>query len=269
MATARPNPFRDPIPFNRVRLGGRLIKATLIAFNGLKVEDGWKVDKGKTSSGGTAKFTGTKLVGGEKGILLTFKAHNAATYDDARDIYDMLAPVPGQGGGTAATATTGQTKAVGSPVGQSGSVNAGAGGAVSSANTNQGFFESVAQGVKDAQAAFTKAESSFGAGADKKTADPDPGPRPPTLPIEFAPCANVGVFAVARASWEEKYVAADLSWDIEIGLIVDKPTTPAGAGVMAPPKSIVGTGGSANAAGGTATAGGSTNASAQAEAAGT
>ena len=239
---ARPNPFRDPVPYNRVRIGGHLILAVLTEFSGVKVEDGWKVDKSKSTSGGAAKFTGTKLVGGEKGIVLNFKACDAAAYDDLWFVYDLLKPIPGQGGGTTATASTGQTSGVGSPP---------------------------ASTTSSASSAFTAAQSSFGAGADKKTADPDPGPRPPTLPIEFAPCANVGVFAVARASWEEKYDKTDLSWDIEIGLIVDTPTTQAGAGVMAAPKSIVGSGGSANAAAGTSTAGGSTNAVAQAEAAGT
>lgn len=211
MPASRPNPYRDPLPFNRVRIGGRLIKALLYEFDGLKIEDGWKVDKSKSSSGGAAKFTGTKLL---EAIKLTFKCvgiGNAlsaaeAAFDDLIDVYALLQPVPGQGGGTTATAAAGQTKAVGSPP---------------------------ADGTPSQ---FTAAESSFGAAADKKAADPDPGPRPPTLPIEFAPCAMLGVFAVARKSFEIKYDRDENAWSFILEVIQDKPPTPAGGGVMAAPK---------------------------------
>lgn len=245
MATARPNPHRDPVPWNRVRIGGRLIKATLTEFSGMKIVDGWKVDKSKSSSGGAAKFTGTKIL---EDIKLTFKcvgigpslAAAEEAFDDLYDVYALLAPVPGQGGGTTATATTGQTAAVGSA---SSSVTAGnaaaaqaAAQAKASGATGSQQLDAAIAARSAAESSFTPAESSFGAGADKKAADPDPGPRPPTLPIEFAPCALLGVFAIARKSFEITYDNKDLSWSYILELIQDKPPTPAGAGVMAAPK---------------------------------
>jgi hypothetical protein len=216
---ARPNPFRDPLPFNRVRLGGVLVQALLIKWDGLKLEDGWKSDKSKTTSGHVAKFTGTKPVGGEKGFTLTFKAYDQASYDATRALFDLLAPIPGQGGGTSVTAATGTTTAVGSAA-------AGAqytGGASGTATTTTA-----------ASSSGTLPKGQFGAASSQATTpDPDPGPRPPTLPIEFAPCAEIGVFAVARASWEAKH-NEDRSWDIEVGLIQDKPPVPAGSGAMGP-----------------------------------
>lgn len=218
-AAKSPNPYRDPKPWQRVIMGGRRIKAILREYNGVKVTDEWKVDKSKSQSGGSAKFAGTKLV---DDIVLTLEAPDEATFDDLGDIWNLLAPVPGQGSAATPPASAGSTFAIGSPAakpgtdGGSGSTSAPAGG------TSTPF------GVADPTAAKDK--------KDSKSKDPDPGPRPPTIPIELAALKFIGVVAVARKSWEGPYPSEGNSWQVKIGLIESKPPTPAGAGTMGPVK---------------------------------
>ena len=97
---ARDNPFRNLSAYNRVRLGGRLIKAALIAIDGNELSDEWNVQKGTNTSGATAAYRGVNLI---EGVKLTFECADGdgstaeQDYDDLSDIFDMLAPAPRAG----------------------------------------------------------------------------------------------------------------------------------------------------------------------------
>lgn len=97
---ARDNPFRNLSAFNRVRLGGRLIKAALVAIDGNELVDDWNVQKGTNTSGATAAYRGVNLI---EGVKLTFECATGdestaeEDYDDLSDIFDMLAPAPRKG----------------------------------------------------------------------------------------------------------------------------------------------------------------------------
>jgi hypothetical protein len=97
---ARDNPFRNLAAYNRVRIGGRLIKAALVAIDGNELLDDWNVQKGTNTSGATAAYRGVNLI---EGVKLTFECANGdgstaeQDYDDLSDLWDMLAPAPRKG----------------------------------------------------------------------------------------------------------------------------------------------------------------------------
>lgn len=94
---ARNNPFRNPQAYNRVRIGGRLIKAALVGLNGNKLEDEWNIQKGTNTSGATAAYRGVKLI---EEITLTFECATGdgstaeEDYDDLDEVFRMIAPAP-------------------------------------------------------------------------------------------------------------------------------------------------------------------------------
>lgn len=209
-AAASPNPYRDPRPWYTVVLGGVTIKAPLTKYNGLKIEDEWKVDKSKSTSGHVPKFAGTK---GRTDIMLTFRAASEDDFDDIGDLFNLMAPAPGAYSSTPPTTTSaGQSTGVGS---------------VASGATAANVDPNTGKAVPDPDNAFGSASST--------NPDPDPGPRPPTLPIQNAVCAWHQVFAVARKSIELKYLEADNSWECDLGLIQDEPPVAIAAGAMQGP----------------------------------
>jgi hypothetical protein len=221
----RPNIFDDPVPWNQVRVAGLLILALAVKFNGFKVEDTWKKQKSKEANGAIFSFGGTDPVGGESGFSVTFRVTSREEFQQLYDIYDAIKPLPVAGGAAAATnATPAATKAVGSPAKQP---------------------DASAQDLlKQAQAALEKLNNPTpaatstdpAAAASSATAkEPSPGPRPPTVPIELGWLAFLGVFAVARKSWEFSTIEQD-KIEVTIGFVQDKPPTPAGAGAMGPAK---------------------------------
>lgn len=98
--SARPNPFRDLKPYNRVTIGGRLIKAILFNIDGHELEDLWNVQKPSGGNHGVAVYEGIKLF---EGVRLFFECADgdgytaAERYDDLSDIFDMMAPAPARG----------------------------------------------------------------------------------------------------------------------------------------------------------------------------
>lgn len=203
-----PNPHRNPRPWNRVLIGGRLIKAVLRDVDGNKIEDDWHDQKPTGSSGATWVFKGTKPVGPFK---LTFESVNAEDFDDLGDIYEMLAPKPGLGGtssdGKANAYTIGQTK-------DASSAPAGGGTA----------------------APVTVPEKTAAADAKKEDKGSNPGPRPPVLSIENQYFAYLGVTAVSRKSWEGPKITETNSYKVIIELVAQKAPVSAGTGI-APAKS--------------------------------
>lgn len=97
---ARDNPFRNLSAFNRVRLGGRLIKAALIAIDGQELTLDWNVQKGTNTSGATAAYRGLNLL---EAVKLTFECATGdgssaeEDYDDLQEIKAMLFPAPRKG----------------------------------------------------------------------------------------------------------------------------------------------------------------------------
>lgn len=97
---ARDNPFRNLSSYNRVKIGGRLIKAALVAIDGHELTDDWHVQKGTNASGATAAYRGVNLI---EGVKLTFECATGdgstaeEDYDDLSDLWDMLAPAPRKG----------------------------------------------------------------------------------------------------------------------------------------------------------------------------
>lgn len=232
---ARLNPFDDPTPFNQVRIASLLVLALVTDFNGIKIEDAWKMQKSKSASGATMVFNGTNPVGGENGFTIGFLATSRAEFDQLYDLFEALKPVPVLGGGTAsssssATATKtadGSKWTVGSPPkpADSSSAEALLAQAQSAlANLNKPTPAASSTDAADAQTAAT-------------TPQPSPGPRPPTVPIENGFLAFVGVFAAARKSFEfaEIQNSKGQQYKVIFGLVVQDPPKPAGAGAMAAP----------------------------------
>lgn len=228
----RLNIFDDPVPWNQVRVAGILVLALLTEVNGVKIEDEWKKQKSKNSSGAAFAFGGTNPVGGEGGFTLTFRATGREEFDQLYDIFDALKPVPGLGGGGTGTSSSsssspGSKWKNGTPVG-------------SPAKPTDASAEDLlkqAQNALDSLGKPTPAASSDDPATAQKAAttpQPDPGPRPPTVPIELGWLAFVGVFAVARKSWEWSKVAPDIN-EVTIGFVHDNPPKPAGAGAMSAP----------------------------------
>lgn len=95
MPAARPNPFRDRRPYTRVIIGGKLVKAALVAIDGAEIVDDWNVQKGTGTSGATAAYRGVNLL---EGVKLTFRCADGdgstaeEDYDDLSDHFDALAP---------------------------------------------------------------------------------------------------------------------------------------------------------------------------------
>lgn len=98
--SARPNPFRDLQPYNRVAIGGRLLKALLVAIEGHELEDIWNVQKPSGGNHATAVYEGVKLF---EAVKLTFECADgdgftaAERYDDLSDVFDMLRPAASRG----------------------------------------------------------------------------------------------------------------------------------------------------------------------------
>ncbi len=91
----RNNPFRNLAAYNRVRIGGRLITAPLVAINGNAIEDEWNIQKGTNTSGATAAYRGVKLI---EEVVLTFECATGdgttaeQDYDDLDEVFQMIAP---------------------------------------------------------------------------------------------------------------------------------------------------------------------------------
>lgn len=227
-AGSRLNIFDDPTPWNQVRVAGLLVLALAVKFNGFKVEDTWKKQKPKEASGATFSFGGTDPVGGESGFSITFRVTTREEFDQLYDLYDALKPVPvagGVGGGSPSTV-------VPSP------------GAKFVAGSPMSFDPEKA--LADAQAALSSLNSpkpapsseEAAAQASPPTPQPSPGPRPPTVPIELGWLAFLGVFAVARKSFEFSAIEQD-KYEVTVGFVQDSPPKPAGSGAMAAPAPAV------------------------------
>jgi len=205
-----PNPHRFPNPWNRVKIGGRLIKAILRAVDGNKIEYDWHEQKPTGKSGATWVYKGAKPSGPFK---LTFESVNEEDFDDLGDLYEKFAPQPDLGSGTSAS-----SKANAFTIGQTKDANSAPAGGGSASTFTVPDKTTAADAAKDAKGGS------------------NPGPRPPTLSIENAHLTYLGVTAVSLKSWEGPKITETNSWQVIIEVIPQKPPVAAGTGV-APAKS--------------------------------
>jgi hypothetical protein len=229
-----PNPRDNPDYFQRVIIGGRPVKASLVAIDGVEISDEWTEQKPTGHSGATNVFKGTKAPGP---VTLTFETSDrdfVAEWDDLRELWELLAPKAGGGGnGTGATS--------GSP----GSAAAGAGWmqakspASSQVSTRPEDLLAQAQAAlaavqSGANVATTAASSSTTTSSSSAASTPSPGPKPPTLSISNGYLAYVGITAISRSKWKGPYVTATNSHRVDLTVINQKEPRPAATGAAAP-----------------------------------
>lgn len=111
-----PSFFENPSAYNRVRIGGRLLLATLREIDGIKVEADWSEQKPTGKSGADWIFKGMKPTAKHK---LTFECVNAAEEADLRALFERMQPQPSftapAAPTTPTTSATGVVDAFGSP----------------------------------------------------------------------------------------------------------------------------------------------------------
>lgn len=224
---AFPNPWDNPDFFQRVKIGGRPIKANLTKINGNKVEDDWTVQRPLGQSGATNVFKGTKPAGP---AVLTFliagdtREQFVEEWDDLRELYEMMAPKPGSGG-----AGTGATK------GQPGSAAYAKGYVNHSSNDNPAPTATAEDLLKSAQAALKQLAAGGPAAASPTSAGPiasilSPGPKPPTLSIENGYLNYVGITAVSRKSWDGPRPTDTNGQEVDIEVVLQKAPVKAAVG---------------------------------------
>jgi len=201
-----PNFFIERGPWTVITFGsGAPVKAALTKIDGVSTKHTWKEQKSKETSGSVNTFSGTKY-GHPK---LTFTAADAADFDDLRALWDLMKPVPGVAGtGTppAATPAPGQTFAIGSPPNK---------GDSSSSSSSTGNT------VDNTSATKT---------TEKKD---DPGPRPPTIAVDYPGLKWHDITACALEEWEGPTPTEENGLELVITIIPDKPAVKAGTGAMA------------------------------------
>lgn len=218
-----PSRYTHPDYYRDVKIGGRRILASLVAVNGIRIEDDWNEQRATNMSGATYVFRGTKPAGP---IRLTFVAVSQAELDDLREVYEMLAPKAG-----AAATPSGGTQ---------GSAGSSAYGkqfyqAKSPSSPQVSTSSSAAALLAQAQAALAAAQS--GAVDPTVAATPStpvsvltPGPKPPTLSIENGYANYVGITAVSRKTWEGPVPNATNGDEVTIELVPQRAPVKAGVG---------------------------------------
>lgn len=226
-----PNPWDSPEFFQTVIIGGRPIRASLVAIDGLEIEDEWKEQKPTGNSGATNVFMGTKSAAP---VDLTFEMVDGGEWDDLRDIWDMLAPKPGSGGnGSGATTGSPGSAAAGKQY-----VKATSPDSPQVAVTPQSLLaQAQAQlaAVQSGANVATPAGSTAAASSSSKAAaQPNPGPKPPTLSIVNGRVNYIGITSISRKKWKGPYVTATNSERVTITVIPQKDPTPAAVGKSSP-----------------------------------
>lgn len=245
MSTPGANPFRDRSPWLQIRFGGSLALPALTAIDGIETSDKWTAAKSKETSGVSNTYGGTTK-GKPK---LTFVATTAEEYDWLGDLWNMLEPKPGQGGGAAKADVP--AFVLGSPAAKDSS---GAPAAPATTTTTT---------IPD------PADKS----AKKGDATPSPGPRPPTISIDYPFLLWHGIVAVSREKWEGPKFTDTNGVEVSITFCAQDPPKPAGTGTQAPasPGSqyAIGSPAGPGGAGAAPSGGGATQGNAAAGAAGT
>lgn len=220
-----PNPWANPDFFRNVKVGGRLVKASLVAIDGIKIEDEWNEQRSTGTSGATFVFRGTKPAGPS---ALTFEAVDVAEFDDLRELYEMLAPKPG-GGANSKGNTQGSP---GSAAYGKGYVQAKSTGATATAPSAEAL-------LAQAQAALVAAQNgavdpTVTATSSTPVSVLSPGPKPPTLSIENGYLNYIGITAISRKSWEGPRPTPTNSFQVTIGIVPQREPTKVSVGAASP-----------------------------------
>lgn len=222
--TSWPLFFDDPTPFNRMRIAGLLVLATAVKFNGMAIEGTWKKQKSKDASGAVFAFQGMEPVGGEQGFSVTFRITNRTEEAQLESLWNALKPVPvaaSAASPTKATSSTPTTKDVGAPP------------AATAENIIADLKKSLAS-LNSSKPAGTESTADA-ATATSKAAEPSPGPRPPTVPIELGWLARLGAFAGAMKKWSFDDLDVESHpdrYDVTIAFVANDPPRAAGTGAM-------------------------------------
>jgi hypothetical protein len=215
-----PSPWSAPSFYSTVKIGGRPIKATLVAIGGNKIEDEWNVQRPTGASGATNVFKGTKPAGP---ATLTFEAVAEDEFDDLREVYELLAPKVGS------TTQIGGASTVGSPGSAAYGQQYAQGKSTASAAT-----PTASDLLVQAQQALAQLQSGAAAPAVQASASSpvllNPGPRPPTLSIENGYLNYVGINAISRASWEGPTPTETSSFRVVIGVVLQREPRKAAVG---------------------------------------
>lgn len=225
------NPWDNPDFFQRVKIGGRLIKATLTEINGNKIEFEWAVQRPLGSSGATNVYKGAKPAGPAE---LTFEIAGdsvddlRAQWDDMRELFEMIGPKPG-------TSQAGAGSTVGSP----GSAAYGKGYVNQSSNSNPAPTPTADDLLKQAQAALAQLQAGGPAAAPGAAAPPvasilSVGPKPPTLSLENGYFNYVGITAASISSWDGPKPSATNSMIVKVIMVLQKAPKPAAVGAASP-----------------------------------
>lgn len=231
-----PNPRDNPAYFQTVTIGGHLIKAPLVAINGVKIEADWKEQRPTGNSGATNNFQGMKPAGPNK---LSFRIGAAPgggldveQWDDMRQLYEELGPIPGANfGGNGTTQGSPGSAAYGKRYVQVSSPTS-----AKVTTTTEDLLRQATQALQALEAGrstTSTATATASASSTSKTTTANPGPKPPTKSISNGWVNYVGITQVSLKSWEIKP-------DGEGGVLVDvefatqKEPTAAAVGKAAP-----------------------------------
>jgi hypothetical protein len=226
-----PNPWDSPDFFERVTIGGRPVLATLIAIDGVEIEDEWAAQRPTGNSGATNVFKGTKPPGD---VTLTFEAVTVEDWDDLRAHWDNLAPVPGSGtNGTGATTGSPGSAAYGQSFTQ---------GKSPTTSTNTAKPEDLLKQVQAALAAVQSGANVTGAPAATSTtttkssaaSTPNPGPKPPTRSIVNGYLNYVGMVAISRKKWKGPYPSPTRGMRVDLTVVNQKEPVKAAVGAASP-----------------------------------
>lgn len=234
-----PNPRDNPAYFQTVTVGGHLIKATLVAINGQKLEADWKEQRPTGNSGATNNFQGMKPAGPVK---LTFRIAadasgglNVEHWDDLRQLFEELGPVPGANfGGSGTTQGSPGSAAYGKRYVQVSSPTS------SKVSTSpEDLLKQATQALAAVQsgqstATTTAASTTSSSASTSKTTTPNPGPKPPTKSISNGWINYVGITQVSLKVWDGPKPDGEGGAIVEIEFATQKDPTPAAVGKAAP-----------------------------------
>lgn len=230
-----PNPWDNPEYFQRIVIGGRPIKATLVAIDGVEIEDEWSEQRPTGNSGATNVFKGTKPPGP---VTLTLEIAGDSIdelrdeWDDLREVWELLAPKPGSGvNGTGATTGSPGSAAYGKQFMQAKSPTS------SQVSTSpEDLLKQAQQSLAALQSGAASAAASPATSSSATTAKPapSPGPRPPTLSISNGYLNYVGITAISRKKWKGPYPTPTNSQRVDITVVNQKEPVKAAVGAASP-----------------------------------
>jgi hypothetical protein len=211
-----PNPFVNRAPWTVIRFGGVIMRAALIAIDDVSTEDQWQEQASKETSGKVQVFQGTK-----KGkFKAKYLCWNEDSYKAVQEHWEMLKPVPTLGGGSGTSAPKAPTG--GSQYMAAAQVKPGQVGGVPAPSK----FDAI-----DTAASDTK---------DKSGGKSNPGPKPPTISVEYPSLQRHGITAVARGKWTDVGFTETNGYVVDIEYVAQDPPKPAGTGALAPAQAAAG-----------------------------